>query len=209
MKQKIDWIEKRQLLRREADLTLSYISRPEQAAHPSDVIMHELLVHKVELEMQVQELQRIHMALEESRDRYADYYEFAPLGYLAISRDGLITEINLTGAALLGADRATLINRRLSKFVSSRDKTRWNSLFLSMMQAEPMQRQSCMLELASADGARFNAYVECRYERAMDAVPVLRLALFDCRKIKQAELQLLDVLNGLTPKGLMPELPAA
>jgi hypothetical protein len=43
-------------------------------------LQHELDVHRVELEMQNEELRRSHRALEEACDRYVDLYDFAPSG---------------------------------------------------------------------------------------------------------------------------------
>ena len=74
--------------------------------------MHELQVHQIELEMQNEELRRAHVSMEEARDRYADLYEFAPLGYITIDREARIAEMNLTAAALLDADRGEIVNRR-------------------------------------------------------------------------------------------------
>jgi PAS domain-containing protein len=133
MNQKWDGIERRASLRAEAEAMVGSFSLEEMAAQPADVLMHELLVHKVELEIQNEELRRAHTAMEEARDRYMDLYEFAPVGYITISREGLIGEINLTGSALLGFDRTMLIGRRFSKFVAEKDRDRWHRLFMNMM----------------------------------------------------------------------------
>ncbi len=74
-------------------------------------ILHNLFVHQVELEMQNRELRDAQQRLETSRARYADLYDFAPVGCLTIDGDERIQEINLTGAALLGRDRAGIIGR--------------------------------------------------------------------------------------------------
>ncbi len=186
MNQRIDWIEKRHALRREADSVLSSVSRTDATTPPMDVMLHELLVHKVELEMQVEELQRAHTAMEAARDHYLEYYEFAPVGYFAINRDGVISEINLTGAALLGVDRAALLNRRMAKFISPPDRDRWHSLIPRMLEHAEIERPVFMFEMLRADGSTFDAYLDCR-TREPKAEPLLRFALFDAGKFKQAE----------------------
>jgi len=65
-------------------------------------LAHDLHTHQIELEMQNEELRRAQVELVESRDRYSDLYDFAPVGYVTISSKGLILEANLTFAKMLG-----------------------------------------------------------------------------------------------------------
>jgi PAS domain S-box-containing protein len=74
-------------------------------------LIHDLQVHQVQLEMQNRELRETQGLLEESRSRYADLYDFAPVGYCTLDRTGIIQEINLSGAALFGASREQLIGK--------------------------------------------------------------------------------------------------
>ena len=64
--------------------------------------LYELQAHQIEPRMQDDELRNAQIALEVSRDRYMDLYDFFPVGYLTLSSDGIINEVNLAGAALLG-----------------------------------------------------------------------------------------------------------
>jgi PAS domain S-box-containing protein len=81
-------------------------------------LVEELRVHQIELEMQNEELRKAQVELAESRDRYFDLYDFAPVGYFTLDEKGLIVEANLAGANLLGFERASLIKKGFSQFVA-------------------------------------------------------------------------------------------
>ena len=68
--------------------------------------------------MQNAELQEARDRMEALLEKYTDLYDFAPVGYFSLDEQGLILEVNLTGAALLGVERSRLINRRLPRFVA-------------------------------------------------------------------------------------------
>ncbi len=86
-------------------------------------LFHELQVHQIELEMQNEELQRARAEVEASLALYTDLYDFAPVGYFTLGRDGTIRRANLTGARLLGMERGRLVGRRLGLFLSEADRT--------------------------------------------------------------------------------------
>lgn len=76
-----------------------------------DELLHELQVNQIELEMQNNQLREVQQQLEESRDRYADLYDNAPVGYMTLDENGVVLEINLTGAAMLGIERLNIVGR--------------------------------------------------------------------------------------------------
>lgn len=51
-----------------------------------------------------------------------DLYDFAPIGYMTVNVNGLIREINFTGAALLGRERGKLVGLPFNAFVATADK---------------------------------------------------------------------------------------
>src|SRR3989338_4480824 len=99
-------------LRAEAEARLARAPPADGTQRPAKELLHELQVHQIELEMQNDTLRQTQLDLEESRDRYMDLYDFAPIGYLTLTRGGLIREVNLTGALLLGMERNKLAQDR-------------------------------------------------------------------------------------------------
>lgn len=84
-------------------------------------LQHELEVHQIELEMQNEELRAARDELTTALERYTDLYDFAPVGYLTLERDGTILAANLAASGLLGLERATLLRRRLAGQITSGD----------------------------------------------------------------------------------------
>ncbi len=84
-------------------------------------LMHELKVHQIELEMQNEELFRSKGELEESRQKFRDLYDFAPVGYASLDADGTIWDMNLAGASLLGESRINLVKKRFQLVTSTRE----------------------------------------------------------------------------------------
>src|ERR1039458_1940165 len=89
-------------------------------------VVHELQVHQEELEAQNGELRETQQLLEASRDRYADLYDFAPIGYTTLDGKGHIREINLTGATILGRERSRLLGTLFSVSVAEGDLSRFH-----------------------------------------------------------------------------------
>jgi len=85
-------------------------------------LVYELEVHRLDLEMQNKELLQVRHQLQHYRDRYVDLYDFAPLGYVTLDEDSYVQEINLTGAAMLEADRATVTGHPLTSYLADPDR---------------------------------------------------------------------------------------
>src|SRR5437588_7478951 len=80
-------------------------------------VIHELEVYQEEIRIQNQQLIESQRLLEDSRDRYANLYDFAPVAYVTLCAHGVIREINLTGANLFRVPRDRLVERPLVLFV--------------------------------------------------------------------------------------------
>ncbi|MFA6221243.1 MAG: ATP-binding protein [Desulfomonilaceae bacterium] len=157
-----------------------------------EAIIHELQAHQIELETQNEELKRIQRALEESKDKYEDLYDFAPVGYFTLNHKGIIREVNLTGASLLRVFRSKLINRGFGRFVASECLDRWYQHIISVLGHE--ERQTCDLKLIREDGSTFYASFEsirmhapAELQEDKSVTHVIRMAVSDITERKQIE----------------------
>ena len=92
-------------------------------------LLHELQVHSEEITVQNEQLLKAQADLEQARDRYADLYDFAPIGYASLTPEGMILEINLTGASLLGRPRAALLNLSFVGFIATEFRAEMRDFF--------------------------------------------------------------------------------
>jgi PAS domain S-box-containing protein len=166
-----------------------------------DALLHELQVHQIELEMQNEALLLSRDELEKSRDRYLDLYDFSPVGYLTLSMDSTILEINLTGAALLGVERTNLIGRGMERYIASASLDVWHKCFQEVLKTNGARK--CELRLLRNDGANFYAELDCMCLEAERKT--VRVAFNDISKRKQLEASLAEhqqLLRELSAKDM-------
>jgi PAS domain S-box-containing protein len=97
------------------------IQKENLSCYKLEQIVKELRLNKLELENQNRALKEAQKELEVSHNLYADLYDFAPAGYLTIDNNGIIQKINLTGAKILGMDKAGLTGLPFTGFIVPAD----------------------------------------------------------------------------------------
>ena len=152
---------------------------PKTKPRSAEELLHELQAHQIELEMQNEQLRQAQVELEKSRNRFADLYDLAPVGYLTLNHDGMIDEINLTGAALLGIERNKL-PYRFASFVATKSKESWYRHFLNVLKRD--STLTCELALQIVDGSCLHAQLDCLHLRKDGNESVVRIALIDITK---------------------------
>ena len=172
-------------LRAAAEKKLALMPHADTPIRPVDEILHELQVYQIELEMQNEELRRAQLIIEESRDRYVDFYDFAPVGYITLNREALITEINLAGTSLLGDERGKLLRRRFATYIAPEDRDHWYQYFTSVQQHD--DKLTCELALLRGDGSRLHVQLDGLRLLGHDKLPVVRIVITDIAKRKRAE----------------------
>jgi PAS domain S-box-containing protein len=175
-------------LRERAEALVSH--EPESSAHepPNDLtrLLHELHVHQSELQVQNDELRRIQLDLERSRDRFAFLYDHAPVGFLTLDPRGVVQEANLTASNLLNLPRATLLQKKLSSFVSPQSQ---DDLYLHLQQVfSTRSKRTCELHLHPTDAPALTGRLESVPMPFSEGhTPLCLTALSDVTRQHQAE----------------------
>ena len=149
-------------------------------------LVHELEIHKVELEIQNQQLTETQLTMEESKERYRRLYDLAPIGYLTLDPEGAIVETNLAASLLLRVPRSRLVGRKLSRFVAPRHQDRWHLERRAL--ALGAERRTFEFELVLPDGSPLHTQLVGSGTPEKDGVSgPLRIALLDITELRGLE----------------------
>jgi PAS domain S-box-containing protein len=162
--------------------------RPEPAVSAllePERLLQELEIHQIELELQNAALAKSRDDLEELLEKYTELYDFAPVGYLSIGHTGVISDINLAGAGLIGAPRSVLNGRRITDFIAETDRPAF-LCFLGRLFTNPA-REKCELALLNQSGNQI--FVKIAAVAAISGLEC-RIALMDITERKRCEMAL-------------------
>jgi len=179
-------------LRREAERTLKSSMLPpgEMPTEDAQRLIHELQAHQIELEMQNEQLRNVQTQLEESRMRYADLYDFAPLSYFTFDEQGRIMEVNLTGAKQLGIERGNLINIPFVTIVVESD---WKGFFSHLKKVfDTHEGDTCEVRLRAKESGEFFASLDSIFMESVNGTVSCRTSVTDITERKRAEAALLE-----------------
>jgi len=115
-------------------------------------LLHELQVHQVELDLQYEQLQQSRDELSHALDRYVERYDFAPIGLVAVDREGKITDGNLAAAALLGVEAAGFSGRRLENLVDTQFQAGIRTFLERLNRGQ--SKETCTMRASAGETAR-------------------------------------------------------
>jgi PAS domain S-box-containing protein len=190
-------------LRKKAEEKLKLAPQFEDVDHlSSGEIRHlllELRTRQVELEIQNEELRQTQEELVAARNRYADLYEFAPVGYFNLNATDEIVDANMTAADMLGINRAELLDKQLSEFILKEDQDIYYHLRRKLHKSRC--RQSGELRMCNKGDNPIWVNLHCN--AIMDEVDYIyryRVSISDITEKKMAELKLTAYRDQLEKK---------
>ena len=148
-------------------------------------LLHDLQVHRIELELQNEELRASQEQLEVARARYFDLYDLAPVGYVTIAENGLVLEANLTAAGLLDASRSAIVKQPWTRFVLPLDQDLYFKHRRQLLASGAPH--GCELRLVKANGESIWVRLEARIAEGENRTRVTRTVLIDISERKRGE----------------------
>jgi PAS domain-containing protein len=145
-----------EILRQKAEglLEKKLLKTPVQNSDVENIkLLHELRLYQSELELQNEELMLSKEMAAAAMRKYAELFDFAPLGYLALSKTGEIIEINQLGSLLLGKERKNLVNSRFGFFISNDTKPVYNQFLEKVFNNNTTE--SCKVTISIPDKIKY------------------------------------------------------
>ncbi len=167
-----------------------------EAQAPEEVrqTLHELRVHKIELELQNEDLRQTQAKLDAIRERYFDLFNLAPVGYCTVDDKGLIQEANLTFIKMLDVTRGNLKKKLISRYIHKEDQ---DIFYLNNKQLlETGEPQECELRLLKRKGTYFWARLESAFAKT-DGASACRIVISDITARKNGESEVLRMNEQL------------
>ena len=127
--------------------------------------------------------------LEATQARYFNLYELAPVGYLTVSEQGQILQVNLAAATLLGASPGVLLTQAISRFIHEEDL---DAFYLHRKEAFGSgEARAFELRMVNREGTLFWAHLTASVAQGADGAPELRIVLKDIteRELLRKELE--------------------
>lgn len=200
-------------LRKRAKEVLARGKKSNEELSTSDLkkLVRELDSHQRELELQNKELLQARSELESSRARYAELFDFSPVGYFLVDIRGRIRQANLTGADMVDVPRHLLTEEPFAPFIEQGDLAVYEAHRKETFRSQT--RQTCELRIRPRSGPAFFARLQSTIsDNVDDKAGLIRIALIDISERKRAEEEREKVITELkvalgqikTLSGLLP-----
>ena len=181
------------LLRLKAEQLLQKRGFKDQSHYTKDLesLVEELNIYQIELEHQNEELHKAQDELELIKNRYADLFNTAPIGYFLINKDYTVIDVNATGCSLLECDYSQLKKQSITRYIQSEyQDTFYFHLRQTLKQKMP---QSCDIKMLRSKGQSFYARLISVQDPNLgtELVPVIRTSIIDVNNEKRMEINLI------------------
>ncbi len=156
-------------------------------------LVHELEVHQIELELQNEELKLARERSESIAHKYTSLYDFAPIGYFTLSKEGRILELNLIGSKMLGKARSVLKNIPFIRFLPEKEVPAFNQFLGNAFKSKT--KEVADIRMMGMGNSPLYAQLTAIVEEEQEGHCLL--TVMDITDRKKAEIELEEVVRKL------------
>jgi PAS domain S-box-containing protein len=152
---------------------------------------HELEAHQAELRrLQNEELRSERAELEGALSRATELFDFAPVAYFVIGREGDIRNANHAAARLLGSERRDLVGNYFESFVYGQARAEFSAMLARVLTRSPDKSEEWEAVLYGARPLLIDAKLTVAILRG--AEPTVLVVAEDVSERRRAERAMLD-----------------
>jgi PAS domain S-box-containing protein len=145
-----------------------------------------LQIHQVELEHQNQELRITQGELELSRNKYVNLFDFSPISYFTLDLNGIIQEVNLNAAKMLGIERNKLIGNDIITYILPDERGIFHSFIKTVFNSSV--KQSIEITVINKYKRLFAVLLEgIQLQDSIESNQKCQIAVIDLTERKKAE----------------------
>ena len=148
-------------------------------------LLNEMHIKQTQLETLNEELRRARAAAEASQERYFDFYNVAPVGYLTLTTKSVIIEANLTMASILGMSRESLLRQPLIRFVYQEDQSGYHAHIKELFITGASE--ACEFRLLNKNGDTVWIRMEALLVRSSDNQELCHAVISEITELKTTE----------------------
>jgi PAS domain S-box-containing protein len=173
-------------LRKRAEelLAASHSSSMPQSMNELSILLHELDTHRIELELQNDELLQTQRQLQDITQDYIDFYNLSPVGYLTLNVAGIILKANMTLTTMLGVEKKAVIHKPFSDFILDIDQDILYFYHQKLLSNKGIQ--SCELRLRKHNGQYLWVKLDGLFASGQEGHD-FSLAITDIHHLKETE----------------------
>lgn len=153
-------------------------------------LIHELEVHQIELEMQNEELTHAKEAIQIAAKKYLELYDFAPIGYFTLTKEGTIIELNIAAASILEKERIKLVSNHFRLFITPDYLETYNQFVKNIFQTT--KKVSCEISITTATGTKKYIQIDGIF---LEDTTTFLAGMIDITEKKNSEMELLTAKN--------------
>jgi PAS domain S-box-containing protein len=149
-------------------------------------LLHELEVHRIELEIQNEELRQARDEAERNLVKYSDLYDFAPVGYFTLDRNGSVNSVNLRGATIVGVPRSQLLGHAFGLLVAQSHRPHFTTFLDDVFATR--NKTTCEVTLREKDNRPFMVLLEAMAAESGDECGLVLINITE-RKLLEGDLR--------------------